>query len=104
MTRQGLFRSSAWCVVWTLAACGNITRKPNGGVPGDARHDAAVPHDAAIDAMVQPPPTPAREVISGAGHMTGATYTLEVEIGVPFEPQKASSATYTLQPNTAVQP
>jgi hypothetical protein len=72
-------------------------------VPPDDARDAAV-HDApGQDAFVQPPPTPAREIVSGAGRMTGATYTLDVEIGVPFQPQKATGGTYTIQPNTAVQ-
>ena len=86
-----------------LAACGNITRKQqDAGVdpPDDVR-----PIDAMIDApMVQPPPTPARDIVGGAGRLTGTTFTMDVEIGIPFQPQKASGTTHTIQPNTAVQP
>jgi hypothetical protein len=35
--------------------------------------------------------------------MTGATYTLDVEVGMPMPPQKATGAIHTIQPNTAVQ-
>ena len=35
--------------------------------------------------------------------MTGATFTLDVEVGVPFQPQKVTGGTHTIQPNTAVQ-
>jgi len=97
-------RRTAWVLVVCVGACGNITRKSHdAGVPSDAS-DAGVKDGMDIDAFVQPPPTPAREVINAAGRMTGATYTLDVEIGVPFQPQKATGGTYTIQPNTAVQP
>ncbi len=94
-------------LVLGLAACGNITRKSHdGGVQGDgsATTDAATT-DGPVqqDAMVQLPATPAREVVGGAGRMTGTTYTLDVEVGMPMPPQKTVGAIHTVQPNTAIQ-
>jgi hypothetical protein len=89
-----------------LAACGNITRKSHDGGLGsdDASMTDGAMNDAPVDAFVQLPATPAREVVSGAGHMSGATFSLDVEVGVPFQPQKATGSIHTIQPNTAVQP
>lgn len=101
MTRASL---TIACLL-SLAACGNIARKQRDAgnqPPGDAplTHDTGAGSDSGV---VQLPPTPAREVISGGGHMHGATYSLDVEIGVPMAPQKMTGAVHTMQPNTAVQ-
>ena len=95
-----------------LAACGNVSRRGGGGAPDDAQqYDAAVidAPDAAVDAPpdvqeVQPPPTASRDLISGAGRLSSATYTFDVEIGHPVSQQPASGATYTIQGNAAIKP
>jgi len=87
------------------AACGNITRKggDDGGLPpDDAPLDAAI--DAPPDMPPPPPPTEAREIVNGAGRLTGATFTLEVQVGHGFSQNTASGPTYTIQGNTAVKP
>jgi len=88
--------------VCLLAACGTASRpfSDGGGPPADAKViDAAVP-----DAVPQLPPTPARETVSGAGHVSGATYQMDVEIGQPISQQKAQGATHTMSGNSAVIP
>lgn len=102
-----LLMYSVCCVA--LAACGNISRAQHDG--GTGQHDDASMRDGGggadsfvtADAMPQLPPTPAREVIGGGGRMTGATFTLDVEVGMPMPPQKTSAAIHTIQTNTAVQ-
>jgi hypothetical protein len=89
-------------IVLALAACGNIARNQHDA--GNGQHDDAAMKDSGDhDAMGQLPATPARETVGGAGRMTGATYTLDVEVGMPMPPQKATGAIHTIQPNTAVQ-
>jgi hypothetical protein len=86
-----------------IAACGNITpHKPD---------DAAIPHDAADAAIDNPDASPdsaplkeAREFVSGGTRMTGATYTLEVQVGHDVQPGKIMSSTYQLEGNAAVKP
>lgn len=96
-------RIGATVLLLALAACGNITRKT--GDDAGIREDAG-PADAGVDAPMidAPPPTPAREVVGGAGRMTGTTYTLDVEVGHPISQNKASGATYTIEGNAAVKP
>jgi hypothetical protein len=88
------------------AACGKINPSDEGDAGGPTEGDAAAqPPDAGtIDAQPQPPPTPSREFIGGAGRASSATYTLDVEIGLPIAAQRASGATYTIEANTAVKP
>ena len=85
-----------------IAGCGNITGN---------QHDAAVPHDAAIDSpdsdLPDPEPTPpreARELVSGGTRMMGATYTLDVQVGHSVQQGKIMGPTYKLEGNAAVKP
>jgi hypothetical protein len=88
--------------VCLFAACGTASRPfGDGGMPpADAKVIDAHPPDA----VPQLPPTPARETVNGGGHVSGPTYSMDVEIGQPVVPQKASGATHTIQPNAAIQP
>lgn len=81
------------CLLLICAAigCGDVTRP---GTGGDAGPPDAGPQGA----------TPAREVVGGAGRVTGATYTLDVEIGHPVSQEPASGNTYTIEGNTAIKP
>lgn len=90
------------CVL-ALSACGNIARKQRDGGLGSQDDAAMSDGTGSADAMVQLPATPAREVVGGAGRMTGTTFTLDVEVGMPLPPQKTTGAIHTVQPNTAVQ-
>lgn len=74
------------------AACGDVTRPGTGG-------DGGPP-----DANPQAAATPAREIVGGAGRVTGATYTLDVEIGHPVSQEPATGATYTIEGNAAIKP
>jgi hypothetical protein len=86
-----------------VAACGSTSRPfDDGGVDPP---DDAMPFDAEVpDAVPQLPPTPSREFVGGAGRVSGATYTFDVEIGHPIGQQPASGATYTMEGNAAVKP
>src|SRR5690349_9921173 len=89
-----------------LAACGQASRPFDDANPGppDARVPDANP-EIIPDAMPELlPPTPSREVVNGAGRMSGATYTLDVEIGPPISQQPAARATHTIEGNTAIKP
>ena len=90
-----------------VAACGNISRKgDDAGIRDDAPIDATMIDATMIDAtpVDAPPATPAREIVGGAGRLTGATYMLDVEVGHSFSQNKASGATYTIEGNAAVKP
>jgi hypothetical protein len=88
-----------------LAACGNITRKQDdAGVRDDTRIDTMMMVDAGIDAPPALPPTESREIVNGAGRLTGATFTLDVQIGHGISQERASGATFTIEGNAAVKP
>jgi hypothetical protein len=91
-------RLTSLLTVFAVAACGDITRPGQGN-----RDDAAVP-DAPPDVPEQPPPTPSRDLVGGAGRLSGATFTLEVEIGHPISQEPARGTTYTIQGNAAIKP
>jgi len=84
------------------AACGNVARNQD---------DAAVPHDAAVDSS-KPLDAPAdsaplheaREFVSGGTRMTGATYTLDVQVGHAAQQSKITGPTYKLEGAAAVKP
>jgi hypothetical protein len=99
-------RMTSLLTLYAFAACGPWTRPGHGG-PDDAQHDdATVPDapDAAVDPPEQPPPTPSRDLVGGAGRLSSATYTFDIEIGHPVSQQPASGATYTIQGNAAIKP
>ena len=57
--------------------------------------------------VVEPPPTvspPGQNITSASGRMTSTTYTLHVEVGHGYGQQRAASATYQLEANTAIKP
>ncbi len=71
-----------------LAACGSVKRQPgeDAGPPGNS------------------PPVPSSGIISGAGRLTSATFTLDVEIGHLVSQQPATSSTYRIEGNSAIRP
>ena len=83
-------------MIFLATACGNITRKADDG--------GVTPKDGGIDAMVDAPVGQSREIVSGAKHMSGATYQLDVEVGHPVSQRKITGATYTLEGNASVKP
>jgi hypothetical protein len=93
-------------VIVCVAACGNITRKQDdAGIRDDAKIDATMMIvDAAIDAPPPLPPTESREIVNGAGRLTGATFTMDVQIGHGVSQVRASGATFTIEGNAAVKP
>jgi hypothetical protein len=76
------------------AACGSVSR------PG-TEHDASTDD---IDASPETPPGESREVLGGAGRVSGPTYTLDVQIGHPVSQEPAAGPTHTLEGNAAVKP
>ena len=98
------------CCLVALAACGSGTQPLDDAGPRiDAAVDDAVDAvDAAVDAPVdappQPPATPSREIVGGAGRLTGATYTFDFELGHSVGQRPATSATYRIEGNAAIKP
>jgi hypothetical protein len=92
----------ACLLLWScvVGACGNISRPGNDDFDA-GQHDAAVIDTGVPDAV---PPTASREIVGGAGRLTGGTYTLDVEIGHSFGQQPASGPTYTIEGNAAIKP
>ncbi len=90
------------------AGCGNISRKSDGDAgPRDGGIDAFVPlTDAMGDAPTDAPPVPpqSREVLNGAGVMSGTTFTFEVQIGNPINQKPSNGATFTFEGNATVKP
>ena len=85
-------------LVLLAAACGNISRQNP--------HDAGAPPEGGA-----PPPPPdaavlreAREFVTGGARMSGATYTLDVQIGHAIQQSKTSGASFQFNPNAAVKP
>lgn len=94
-----------WALLLVLVtACGNIARKgDDAGVRDDAGIDAM--DDAMVDAPPDaPPPSEVHEVVNGGAKLSGATYTLEVQIGHPMQQNEISGATYKLEGAAAVKP
>jgi hypothetical protein len=63
--------------------------------------------DAAPDARPDAGPTAARtqrEIVSGGGHLTGGTMTLDVQIGHPVGQGPATGGTQTIEGGAAVKP
>lgn len=86
------------CVLLLCVACGNITRKADdAGVQKDAPSIDAPSPDAQMVGQ-------SREIVSGAGRASSATYQLDMEVGHAIQQKKTSSATYTLEGNASVKP
>src|SRR5882672_9008702 len=102
------------CLFIVVAAgCGNITRKADDGGPRDAppttdATDAPKPLiDAGsgarpLDAFVVAPQS--REIVSGGATMSGATYSMDVQVGNAIWQAPVAGATYTLEGNASVKP
>jgi hypothetical protein len=50
------------------------------------------------------PPPKGQEIVTGGGHMSGATFQLDVQVGHPYQQQPIEGATQTLQGNAVVKP
>jgi hypothetical protein len=91
-----------------VTACGSVNRAyEDAGAPNDAQADTppATPPDASPGAPPDaPPPISSREFISGAGHLKGQTFTLDVEIGHPIDQRSATGATYKIEGDFAAKP
>ena len=98
MTRRGAFA----VVVALCAACGSVHHNNDAAPPPkDAEPADARPFDAgAPDAGT---PTPAsNELTSGAGHVSGGTMTMDVQIGHGTSQAPATGAGTTVEGNTAI--
>jgi len=90
-----------WMAValFVVSGCGNVAR---------TQHDAGPPDDATIDSPSAPPDAAmlreAREIVSGGARMTGATYTLDIQVGHGIPQNAIASPTYQLEGNAAVKP
>lgn len=105
-------RSLVLFLATALAACGSVKpMSPDGGsddaggidapdvVDIDAGTDANV--DAGIDA---PPPPPGQELTSSGGRVTGATFTLDVQLGHPVDQRQLDGSAFRLEANTPIKP
>ena len=102
-----------WAVVATGAACGSVTPKNDAAPPIDAAVidavDAPPPidaTDAAIDAPDAMPAAspPGQELGAAGGRLTGATFTLDVQLGHPVGQQPIQGATLRLEGNAPIKP
>ena len=85
-------------LLWFLLGCGSS----GGDHPEDARSiDARAIDGAPADAA---PVTPARDVTSAGGRITGGAYTMDVQLGGSFSQAPAKAAGTTFEANTAVKP
>jgi hypothetical protein len=99
-------RLACLSLLCALAACGSASRPfddANNGPP-DANNGPPDANSDVPDAMPQTAATPSREIVNGAGRVSGATYTFDVEIGQPLGQQPVTGSTYTLEGNAAVKP
>jgi hypothetical protein len=62
------------------------------------------PIDAPIDTPIQIAPTPGRELVTGAGRASSASYVMDVEIGESIGQGPITGATYRLEGNAAISP
>jgi hypothetical protein len=94
-----------------LAACGNVRNNPDAppppidaavtdGMDIDAP-DAMQPIDAAVDA---PAGSPGQEFTGAAGHVSGTTFQMDVQIGHPVGQNQLQGTTYRLEANTPIKP
>ena len=67
----------------------------DGGVSIDAAPDAQ------IDASISPN---SLELTGGAGHLTGPTYRMDVQVGHPYAQRAATSPALSAEGNAAVKP
>ncbi len=94
-----------------LAACGNVRQNPDAPPGIDAQAiDADTPIidagiDSAVDASPDAPSPPAgQDLGAAAGRVTGATFTMDVQLGHPIGQQQIQGSTYRLEANTPIKP
>ncbi|MBK9035837.1 MAG: hypothetical protein IPL61_32080 [Myxococcales bacterium] len=106
LLRRALPGLASLLLLGAAGACGIVHPDATDGGPPpiDAPQEIDAGVDAAPDATPQPPPTASRALVTGAGRMTSATYTFEVELGHPVDQRPARGATVTLEGNTAIEP
>jgi hypothetical protein len=89
-------------VAAAAAACGSVRAEPD----PDA---APPPTDVAVDAGIEtdvdaPPPSPGQALTSAGGRVTGATFTMDVQLGHSHGQNPMTAATYRLEASTPVEP
>lgn len=109
-----LIRSFVLLAAASLAACGSVKPAlPDAEPPGDDAGTIDAPDvmnvDAGLDAMVDagidaPPPPPGQELTTSGGRMTGAVFTLDVQLGHPVEQRAQAGANYHLEASTPIKP
>ena len=84
-------RTPLWTAALLLACgCGSVTQT-----------DDASP---AIDAAAHGGPPPSAELPPASGRVSGGTYTLDVEVGLPFSQGPSVGGGYLIQASTTVKP
>jgi len=85
--------------LFVVSGCGNVA---------PTQHDAGAPADAAIDSPIAPPDAAvlreAREIVSSGARMTGATYSLDIQVGHDVPQNAIAGPTYQFEGNAAVKP
>jgi hypothetical protein len=94
-----------------LAACGNVRENPDAPPPPiDAAvtdaPDIDTPDVLPIDAAPPdvPEPLPGQEFNSAAGHLSGTTFQMDVQVGHPVGQNQLQGTTYRLEANTPIKP
>ena len=86
-------------VALLVCACGSVNNSKDAGLP-----DAQPAPDARPNGFDAAPPSPAREILTGGGRVTGPTYTFDVTIGHGFEQKPMKGPITTAEGNTAIKP
>lgn len=89
-----------------LVACGTVQNpaKEDAGVRDDAQIPVdATNVDAGVDAGMAMSP-PGQDMTGGSGRLTGATYTLDVQLGHPSSQRPIQGPTRRLEGNAPIKP
>jgi hypothetical protein len=90
-----------YLLAFVLLGCGASTTP---GASDGAVADGAVADGTVADAGIAGRPGEPRETVTGAGRLTGAGYTLDVQVGNPVRQSPTSGAGGTLEGNAPVKP
>jgi hypothetical protein len=104
--RSSTSRWAAASFLALVAGCGSVHAEHDGGSgpPVDARLLADATEIADAGRADAAPPPKGQEIVTGSGHLSGATFQLDVQIGHAYEQRPASGPTQTLQGNAVVKP
>lgn len=106
-------RTLVWMGVAALlsvgTACGSVSGDPDASPTIDAGPtiDTGMTPDAAMNPDAMPPVAtapPSTDLTSGGGKLSGATYSMDVQLGHPFMQGKVTGGGKTVEGGAAIKP